>query len=485
MKLNRIIRGFLIYTFLIASIVYLSSQGAAYALSPPSLTSPANGSKVNGTVIPFRWAQVVDANNYYVQVSWNSNFTSLAYSGWVGNTLGLNLSGLPDNGQVFVWRVLASNALGQSSYSPIWSVVNGPSALPAIPAQISPANGSKVNGTAIAFSWGVAARANNYYFQLAWDAGFTQIAYQGWRGNSLGVTITGLPDNGQVLYWRVLASNALGQSTYSSIWSVVNGPSALPAIPAQISPANGSNVNGTVIQLRWNVAARADNYYVQVARDSGFTDFYYNKWIGKGFLGLDLTGLPNNGQLYYWRVLAGNALGQSAYSPTWNVTNGLAILRQLQVSRYTTSALTDANANSILTDSSVILNTNDGIGDIACSISFSLSGNVTTFTTGTGVIENGTDFNTVIGLPGHVKVVNHIKWCGGFAPPGHMFGGCASPPGNSFVVVRATYEGTIWAHEYGHIKGLPHRDGDINAVMYSQNVGGRRINSSECTAYRN
>ena len=73
-------------------------------------------------------------------------------------------------------------------------------AAPATPSQISPWNGSNVGGTAIAFSWSSSTGATNYYFQLARDSGFTNVAFAGWIGNYVGVTISGLPDNGQAFY---------------------------------------------------------------------------------------------------------------------------------------------------------------------------------------------------------------------------------------------------------------------------------------------
>lgn len=159
------------------------------------------------------------------------------------------------------------------------------------------------------------------------------------------------------------------------------------------------------------------------------------------------------------------------------------ITHQLQISRYTTSGLTNARADQILADMETILQTNDGPGDVACNVAFTRNGNVTTFATGTGSINSEANFNAVNGLPGNAKVVNFINWCGGFAP-GII--GCAPRPGTSFVVVRYTLnqEGILWVHEFGHNKGLPHRD-VANAVMRPViNINNKRVNADECDAYR-
>ena len=106
-----------ILTLLLTSTAFVVDQGTAYALNPPALTAPANGSKVNGTSVLFTWSQVAWANNYYFQLAYDAAFTQIAYGGWIGNSVGITITNLPDNGQVFYWRVAAGNALGSSVYS--------------------------------------------------------------------------------------------------------------------------------------------------------------------------------------------------------------------------------------------------------------------------------------------------------------------------------------------------------------------------------
>jgi hypothetical protein len=246
----------------------------------------------------------------------------IVFGEWVGNFTGINLINLPDNGQTFYWRVAAWNSLGTSSYSSTWSFVNGPSAPPATPTLSSPSNGANVSGTTVTFQWNPAARAIDYYLEVAMDAGFTMIVFGEWVGNFTGINLINLPDNGQTFYWRVAAWNTLGTSSDSSTWSFVNGPSDIPEIPALSSPANGANVSGTSIQLTWNLAARASDYYLQVATDAGFGSLIFDDWLGGIYSGADMSGFPNNGQTFYWRVAAGNALGSSPYSSAWNFING-------------------------------------------------------------------------------------------------------------------------------------------------------------------
>ena len=156
----------------------------------------------------------------------------------------------------------------------------------------------------------------------------------------------------------------------------------------------------------------------------------------------------------------------------------------MQISQHTTStpALTDARADTIAADMTLILQVSDSAGDEQCPVRFERDGNVATFTATTGTINSQADFSTVINLPGMVKVVNQINWCGALVP---NIIGCAPIPGNSLTVVRfgLLQEGVLWAHEFGHNRGLNHRN-DPNAVMNPIILTtARGVNAAECAAY--
>lgn len=167
------------------------------------------------------------------------------------------------------------------------------------------------------------------------------------------------------------------------------------------------------------------------------------------------------------------------------LSQGCATVHQMQISQHNTAtpALTNARADTIAADMTLILQVSDSAGDEECRVRFERDGNSATFTATTGVINSQADFNTVINLPGMVKVVNQINWCNALAP---NIIGCAPIPGNSFAVVRSglLQEGVLWAHEFGHNMGLNHRN-DPNAVMNPIIlITARGVNAAECSAYR-
>ncbi len=164
---------------------------------------------------------------------------------------------------------------------------------------------------------------------------------------------------------------------------------------------------------------------------------------------------------------------------------GCGTVHQIQISQHNTSApvLSDARADMIATDMTLLLRVSDSPGDVICDVRFERDGNVNTFAATTGIINSQADFNTVINLPGTVKVVNQINWCGALAP---NIIGCAPIPGNSFAAVRfgLFLEGVLWAHEFGHNRGLNHRN-DPNAVMNPIILTtARGVNAAECAAYQ-
>lgn len=154
----------------------------------------------------------------------------------------------------------------------------------------------------------------------------------------------------------------------------------------------------------------------------------------------------------------------------------------LDVRRFTDVALTNAEAEQIVNDMTSVLQTSDGSSDVACSVTFSRVGGVTSFGQGDGSIDSAAEFNVVDGLAGNVKVVEEINFCGTFDP---NFSGC-SKAGVSLTVERAgpALEGILWAHELGHTRGLQHRNSETAIMNPSVGSNRRQVNTSECSAFR-
>lgn len=186
----------------------------------------------------------------------------------------------------------------------------------------------------------------------------------------------------------------------------------------------------------------------------------------------------------------------------------------LSVSRHrAVPALSDGEVKRILADASRMLQKNprhDGDDDVACNVTFTLKGSVGTFASpNTPVVDRDNidavhrvDAN-VAGVDFHVKIVKEINFC---RPdlPAEPFVGCSfSPPDfRSMILVHPRLhkdaqgrtlsrypDHLLWAHEFGHLTGLGHRDDDQLALMtrcplntqFSNISDARvRVNSQEC-----
>jgi hypothetical protein len=91
-----------------------------------------------------------------------------------------------------------------------------------------------------------------------------------------------------------------------------------PSVPTLASPADGSTGQSLTPSLKWNTAANAVTYEVQVSTASDFSAVVSSQ-TGISDTTYVPSGLSGNTQ-YYWHVRAVNSAGTSAYSSVRNFT---------------------------------------------------------------------------------------------------------------------------------------------------------------------
>lgn len=122
--------------------------------------------------------------------------------------------------------------------------------------------------------------------------------------NATNSVITGLP------------SGTVNKLLHSGSGS---GPVPLPpAAPTLVSPASGTLGVTIPAALAWNASAEATTYTIQVSTSQAFTTLAFSA-SGVTTTSTSASGLTA-GTAYYWRVLAANANGNSAWSGVWNIT---------------------------------------------------------------------------------------------------------------------------------------------------------------------
>ena len=84
-------------------------SGTDEALYPPTLTSPEDGANISGTSVELEWAISPNAEVYNVAILNNTTGELFDYIALVTGT-SVTVEGLPDNGDTFLWTVVAGSA---------------------------------------------------------------------------------------------------------------------------------------------------------------------------------------------------------------------------------------------------------------------------------------------------------------------------------------------------------------------------------------
>lgn len=143
--------------------------------------------------------------------------------------------------------------------------------------------------------------------------------------------------------------------------------------------------------------------------------------------------------------------------------------------------LLTANAiDSALADATNLLRTDSGTGDVAADVRLRRDGRVLiTPSNGLYQISSGDELDEACELPGFAVVTQTINFCSG---TGTSIIGCARAGCMIVVPHVAAQRGMLWAHEFGHTRGLPHRNG--STLLMNPVIGGSNINSAERDAFQ-
>ena len=160
----------------------------------------------------------------------------------------------------------------------------------------------------------------------------------------------------------------------------------------------------------------------------------------------------------------------------------------LRVSRFVGVDLPDREVNEIFARMGEILQDDAGPDDVACGVQFSLRSPVGAFRSYGQIITEG-DLDAINNAYGpiepDVKVVLLLQWCPDERKIKQIYWGCSD--GRTFVALDLDDDemtGIVWAHEFGHVKGLDHRDVP-GAVMHERfHHNNQRVNESECRRFR-
>lgn len=282
--------------------------------SVPILISPVGGGIPTNPLFDWNDSTGTAPITYRIQVSTNTSFSSTVIDQNGISVSSYNGSGL-SNGTQYFWRVNATNSGGTSNWSLTWMFTTV-GASPSIPSLISPSNGTTNISISPSFDWGDSTGSTpiTYRIQVSLSSGFASTVIDQSSISSSNYSGSGL-SGGQTYYWRVNATNSLGTSSWSTIWSFTTNAST-PTPPASLNvPPSSSTGNYTV---SWTNSTGATSYDLQDDISPSFTS-PMPVYTGPN-TSYNVTSMSIG--TYYYRVRASNASGTSS----WTVgTNGCTV----------------------------------------------------------------------------------------------------------------------------------------------------------------
>lgn len=296
---------------------------------PPVIVSPANMSVGVIRPVTFKWSPSATASSYTLQIATDIEFNTIVSSNPSIVDTFATIEGLSPY-TTYYWRVSASNIGGSSSYSGGFQFKT--LGFPLTVSLVSPINGKTNANSEITFVWETPSEqiqkriknnANSpetvlrYWFELTADTTEAMpTVLQDTTLSDTAVTVSDLQIQ-TTYFWRVRARNESGWGPFSAYYNVTTLNEA-PAAPVLYSPSNNATKVSTLTKLQWYSASLANNYHLQVAADTAFTNIITE--IDTLRDTLYTVQSPDYETTYFWRVRSKNIIGTSDWSSVWKYT---------------------------------------------------------------------------------------------------------------------------------------------------------------------
>jgi|GEM_PF-1136613 fibronectin type 3 domain-containing protein/putative cell wall-binding protein len=264
-------------------------------------TAPANLTSKSQSIsqIALSWLTVNGATSYAVYRA-SSYYGSYYQIAKVSSTSYIN-SGLSPN-TTYYYKIKAMNGTGSSAFSPVASTTTALS-IPSAPANLT---ATPKSSSQITLSWSAVSGAASYSIYRSSSASgsyslLTTITATSYTNSSLTANTT--------YYYKVLATNSVGSSSYSAIASATTLASSVPTAPANLTAAA---LSSSQISLSWSAVSGDPTYSVYRSHSASGT---YTRITTLSSTSYTNTGL-DAGTTYYYKVLASNSVGDGPYSST-------------------------------------------------------------------------------------------------------------------------------------------------------------------------
>jgi hypothetical protein len=291
-------------------------------------TAPAATATPGDGQVSLNWTATTGASQYWVMKTEGfagCNFGKAKIATVTGTSY---TDGEVANGRQYCYSIVGASS--NTCYSPASTCVctTPACASPTTPSLVSPANGATGVAFAAALDW-ADVTGTTYEVQVATDQAFTNVVASAAGLGSSAWNVSPALNANTTYYWRVrTASSCGGTSAWSAASSFTTQGCTALAAPSNVSPLNGATGVSSSAALDFSDVAGAATYEVQVASDAAFTNVVRSVTNLASSAWTVSPALASN-TTYYWRALARNSCGASAYSAassftTSNVCTALA-----------------------------------------------------------------------------------------------------------------------------------------------------------------
>ena len=278
-------------------------------MAPASLLSPSNNTKVNTSLVNFRWNTAVTTNSHRIQVASDSDFVNVIFDDFpTKNSYKGDIDTITRD---IYWRVNYTSSNCETDWSGFYKFTTEFIS----PVLVSPKQDSNCIPLFIKFEWQAMTNVLSYHLQIASDSEFTNLVIDKTKINRIWDTLS-VPQPFTYYYWRMKAEddNTVG------IWSPVNRFKTGSPVPVRVSPMNKDTVPIDVT-FSWNKITTGAKYRIQISETNDFASPVLDKVLTDTSL---TYKLPSFYKKYYWRVSADILSCTGAWSPNWEFkTRGL------------------------------------------------------------------------------------------------------------------------------------------------------------------
>ena len=280
-----------------------STYATANVTTPafPNAPSLSSVTAQSDSAIQVSWTDVAGETGYRIERLVGSTWTS-------EGTVGAGVTTFTDTGlhesTSYSYRVVATNAIGDSAPSGTLSATTTPAAPTDVAANV-------VSGSRIDLSWtNHSTVASAYYIEESADGSNWQLMGSV-PSSATAYSVTGTFNGLTSYYFRVRAYGfSSGYSSYATLTVTT------PALPNAPSLSSATAQSDSSIKLSWNDVTGETGYRIE--RLVGST------WTSEGTVGAGVTTFTDTGlhesTSYSYRVVATNAIGDSAPSGTLSAT---------------------------------------------------------------------------------------------------------------------------------------------------------------------